>query len=111
MTDRMMTAKDVARRYGWTVGSVKRAMDSGRLRSFKMGAPRYTRSDWVDEFVCRESERPRVCTSTGSAGNGLSGTDRASSALASLNQTVRGLRNNWLDFLPPNTNRRAGPTR
>ena len=68
----------------------------GRLDIFRLGRRDYTTPRAMRAMVtaCQEDARPRASTSIDRVDNGLSATARASSALASLKQTVVGLKSN-----------------
>jgi hypothetical protein len=65
--------------------------------------------EWV--LKCQERKRRRAYTSTRAESNGLSETDRASSARAALSQTLGKLKSNSRPTSATSTNRRAGQIR
>ena len=111
MTDfeRMITAKEAARMFGLSEADIRRGF-SGGLRHIGQARLR-TRASWVEDWICRESERHRDFGSTGDGASGLSETDRALSAQAHLNKIVQGLRKGSPNISGTNTNRSAGQTR
>lgn len=107
--ERMITAKEAARMFGLTEADIRRGF-SGSLRHIGQTRLR-TRASWVEDWICRESERRRDFGSTGGADSGLSETERASSALVALNQSVVALRKGLPNISGRNTNRSADRTR
>src|SRR5262249_46376823 len=96
-----------------TVSTLRAEAARGRLTIFRIGRRDYTTAEAMQEMVrlCQESARHRVSISTQNANSGQSETERASSALASLNATVIALKKGWPRISGRNTNRRAGQIR
>ena len=86
--ERFITLKEAARTFNLTEAEMRRAAASGSLRFIGKAKIR-TRASWVEEHVCRESERP---SDSAWAPSGLSEADRAASAQAALNRTLVEMR-------------------
>jgi len=89
-----ITLKDAAAHFGFTVSTLRTEADRGRLTIYRIGRAYYTTPADVREMVvkCRVEQKGRDFTLIQSENNGLSETDRASSALAAANETVLRLR-------------------
>ena len=96
-----------------TVSTLRAAADRGHLDIFKLGRRYHTTPAAMQQWVqrCQEDGRRRVSTSIPRDNNGLSETERASSAQAALRATVVALRSSSPATSGRNTNRRAGQTR
>jgi hypothetical protein len=80
--------------YGISKGVLKANGLRGDLAIYKLGTKYYTTPRAIRQWVesCRVDQKGRDFTLTRSASNGLSGTERVSSALAAANETVLRLR-------------------
>jgi len=78
-----------------TKSTLRAERDRGHLDIFRLGRRDHTTPKSMREMVrkCQESARRRVFTSTESATNGSSATERFLSAQAAANETVRQLKN------------------
>lgn len=87
--------KDAAQHFGWTVSTLWAEEERGNLRIFMVGRVWCTTpADMREMFrLCRENRRARGSTSI-RAEDGLSGTDKLSSARAALSQSVAKLKGN-----------------
>src|SRR5262249_25170836 len=96
-----------------TVSTLRAEAARGRLDIFRIGRRDYVTPAALREMVrkCQDAARPRAFTSTDRVDNGLSATARASSALASLRQTVVGLRSNSPHTLAKSMRPNADPIR
>jgi hypothetical protein len=83
-----------AKQSGFTVSTLRAEAERGRLVIYKIGRGHYTTINHIREMVrlCRVEPRGRDCTSTPERTNGLSETERISSARAALNQSVVALK-------------------
>lgn len=108
--ERFITLREAARQFNLAEAEIRRAASTGSLRCIGSARIR-TRASWVEDYVCRESERPRGSISTPSEHSGLSEMDRASSAQAALSQSVVELRRGLRNTSGTSTNRSAGRTR
>lgn len=77
-----------------TVSTLRAEAQRGRLDIFRLGRRDYTTIAAMEGMIrrCQEDARHRASTSTESADNGSSETDRISSARAALNQSVQALK-------------------
>jgi hypothetical protein len=93
-----------------TVSTLRAEAARGRLEVFRLGRRDYTTARAMHEMVrrCREDDYRRDSTSTGQEANGLSATDRASSAQAALSQTVTALKQGLPRISPKSTHPGAG---
>lgn len=112
MDDRPIPLKEAAASYGLTVSTLRAEAGRGRLDIFRLGKRDYTTPQAMRDMVrkCQDAARLRASTSTTQEANGLSETDRASSAQAALNQTVAALKAGLPRISGKSTNRRAAST-
>jgi hypothetical protein len=91
----IITLKDAAQHFGFSVYTLRTEADNGRLTIYKIGRRYYTTPGDVKEMVeqCRVEQKARDFTSIRAATNGLSETERASSALAAARETALRLKN------------------
>ena len=94
------------------VATLRAAADKGELVIFRLGRRYHTTAAAMDAWVrkCQDAAQRHACTSTESESNGLSETDRISSAQAALSQTVAALKSGLPRISGKNTNRRVGQT-
>lgn len=90
--ERLLTLREAAQVYGATLNSLQEAAARGALKTKRLGRL-YTRISWMEEMLCRDDEPRPGFTSIRPVENGLSETQRASSALASLKENALKLRN------------------
>jgi hypothetical protein len=77
-----------------------------QLKTFKVGRTIFTRKRYVREMEeCLEDHKVPGSTSTRVASSMSSETDKASSALAALNQTTLALKRGSSSISPPSTSR------
>lgn len=102
-----ITLQDAASHFGFSVWTLRTEAGKGRLAIYRIGRKDYTTANDVREMVekCRVEKRGQGSISIRSASNGSSGTDRASSALAAANETVRMLRSPSLNTSEASTSR------
>lgn len=93
--DDTVTLKDAAQHFGFSVYTLRTEADRGRLTIYKIGKRFYTTPADVKEMVrqCRVDQKAQGFTSIRNANNGLSETERASSALAAARETALRLKN------------------
>jgi len=91
----IITLKDAAQHFGFSVYSLRTEADKGRLTIYKIGRRYYTTPGDVKEMVeqCRVEQKGRDFTSIRAAANGPSETERVSSALAAAKETALKLKN------------------
>ena len=113
LDERPLTLREAADLYRLKISTLRAEAARGRLDIFRLGRRDYTTLESLRKMVrlCQESARHRASTSTADASNGLSETERASSARAALNQTVVALKGGLPNISGRNTGRRPGPTR
>lgn len=92
-----------------TVSTLRAESGRGRLDIFRLGKRDYTTAKSMREMVqrCQDAARRRAFTSIDPEDNGLSETERASSALDALNMTAKALRQNSANTSGTRTSRRA----
>lgn len=92
--DDTITLKDAASHYGYTVSTLRAEAGRGRLTIYKIGKRFYTTPADIKEMVkqCRVDQKGQGFTLIRGGNNGLSETDRVSSALAAANETVAKLK-------------------
>ena len=92
--DDPISLKTAATDFNLSVGVLKASGLRGDLAIYKLGTRYYTTPTEIRKWVesCRVEQKARAFTLTRSESNGSSGTDRASSALAAANETVRMLK-------------------
>jgi hypothetical protein len=92
--------------------SLKAKADAKKLTTFKVGRTIFTRKRHIREMEeCLEGLKAHDSTSTGLANSGQSETDKASSALASLSQTVLALKRGSSNTSARSTGPRPPPPR
>jgi hypothetical protein len=91
----IITLKDAAQHFGFSVYTLRTEADNGRLTIYKIGRRYYTTPGDVKEMVsrCRVEQKGRDFTSIRAANNGPSETERRSSALAAARESVERLKN------------------
>jgi hypothetical protein len=111
--ERPLTLREAADLYQLKVSTLRAEAARGRLDIFRLGKRDYTTLESLRAMVrkCRDADPRRASTSTQDASNGLSATERASSARAALNQTVVALKGGLPNISGRNTGRRPGRTR
>ena len=114
--DEPLTLKEACALYPrckFTVSTLRAESSRGRLDIFRMGRRDYTTAAAMREMIrrCQDAARLRASTSTENGDSGSSGTDRASSALAALSQTVVALKSGLPHISGSNTNRSAARRR
>lgn len=89
-----ITLADAAQHFGFSVWTLRTEADRGRLTIYRIGRKDYTTPNDIKEMVklCRVEKKAQDSTSTRDDDNGLSETDRASSALAAANESALRLR-------------------
>lgn len=89
-----ITLLDAAKHFGFTVSTLRAEADRGRLTIYKIGKRYYTTPADIREMVhqCRVAQKAPDSTSIRKEINGSSATDRASSALAAVQETMLRLR-------------------
>ena len=100
----IITLRDAARHFGFSVYTLRTEADRGRLTIYKIGKRFYTTPADIREMVnqCRVEQKGRDFTLIRGGNNGSSETDRASSALAAANETALKLRNSSRNTLGRN---------
>jgi hypothetical protein len=111
--ERPISLREAAELYHLGVSTLRAEASRGRLDIFRLGKRDYTTVQAMREMVrkCQEEGRRRVSTLIGDGGNGLSETDRTSSAQAALKQTVTALKQNLPRISPASTSRSHPPPR
>ncbi len=96
----------------WTPATLRAEAERGNLVIFRLGRTDCTTPADLERMVllCRENRRVRASISTQNESNGLSETDRASSALAALKASTSRLKSSSRATSPKSTNRRVGQT-
>jgi hypothetical protein len=96
-----------------TPASLRAEQRRGNLSTFKIGRTIFTTLHDLREMQdkCRVVRKDHASTSIKVECNGLSETDRTLSALAALNQTVKGLKSGSLNTSAQNTNQRQARPR
>jgi hypothetical protein len=91
----IITLKDAAQHFGFSVYSLRTEAEKGRLTIYKVGKRYYTTPADVKEMVnqCRVDRKAPASTWTRAANSGQSETERASSALAAARETAERLKN------------------
>jgi hypothetical protein len=99
-----ITLKDAAQHFGFSVYTLRTEAERGRLTIYKIGKRYYTTPADVKEMVrqCRVDQKAQGFTSIRNANNGLSETERASSALAAARETALRLKNSSRNTLGKN---------
>lgn len=95
------------------VATLRAEAAKGRLDIFRVGRADFTTIRDLREMErrCRDDDPRRASTSTRREDNGLSATDRLSSARAALNQTVHRLKSSSPATSEKSTPHRRGATR
>jgi hypothetical protein len=110
--DRPITLAEACAMYGSTFKpcTLRAEAGRGRLVIFRIGRRDYTTAQAMQDMVrkCQDAARPHGSTSTRPEANGLSETDRISSARAALSQTVEALKKGLPNTSVTNTNRSVG---
>lgn len=99
---------------GLTVYTLCREAERGYLIVFKMGRHWCTTPAAMRKMVqkkCQDAARRPASTSTDSAANGSSETERIASGRAALNQTTAALKSGLPRISPQSTRRNAARTR
>ena len=111
LDERPLTLKEAGDLYRLKVSTLRAEAARGRLDIFRLGKRDYTTLESLRKMVrlCQESARLRASTSTRDASNGLSETERASSAQAALKQTVVALRSGLPNISGRNTGHGEAP--
>lgn len=91
----IITLKDAAQHFGFSVYALRSEADNGRLAIYKIGRRYYTTPGDIKEMVeqCRVEQKGRDFTSIRAAVSGSSETERVSSALAAARETALRLKN------------------
>ncbi|MGX1362564.1 hypothetical protein [Bradyrhizobium elkanii] len=91
----IITLKDAAQHFGFSVYTLRTEADNQRLTIYKIGRRYYTTPGDVKEMIqlCRVEQKARAFTSIRSASSSSSETDRLSSALAAANESALRLKN------------------
>jgi hypothetical protein len=94
LDERPLTLREAGELYRLKVSTLRAEAARGRLDIFRLGKRDYTTLQSMRDMVrkCQEDGRRRASTLTQAGGNGLSETERASSAQAALKQTVTALK-------------------
>lgn len=102
-----ITLKDAASHFGFSEWTLRTEADRGRLTIYRIGRKDYTTANDIREMVnqCRVEKKGHGSISSRESGNGLSETDRASSALASAKESVLRLRRPSLNISATSTGR------
>lgn len=89
-----ITLLDAANHFGFTVATLRAEAGRGRLVIYKIGKRYYTTPADIREMVhqCRVDQKAPDSTSIRKEISGSSATDRASSALAAVQETMLRLR-------------------
>lgn len=92
--ERPITLREAGELYRLKVSTLRAEASRGRLDIFRLGKRDYTTLSAMREMVrkCQDAARLRASTSTPDVGNGLSETERLSSAQAALRTTVTALK-------------------
>lgn len=92
--DDTITLKDAAKHFGFSVYTLRAEAERERLVIYKIGKRYYTTPGDVKEMIqqCRVDQKARASTSTRSASNTSSETERVSSALAAARETALRLK-------------------
>lgn len=91
----IITLKDAAQHFGFSVYSLRTEADKGRLTIYKVGKRYYTTPGDIKDMIkqCRVEQKGQDFTSIRAAANGSSETERVSSALAAARETALKLKN------------------
>jgi hypothetical protein len=114
--DDPITLKRACQEFGngqFTVATLRAEMRRGNLETYRIGNRDFTTLRDLREMQqkCRASRKGRAFTLIKDEGNGLSETDRISSALAALNQTTKALKNSLPNTSVASTARRGAHRR
>ena len=82
--------KEAAKRFGFTLSTLRTEDRRGRLTTYRIGKKLFTRPSDIRRMVekCRVVRKAQDFTSITDGSNGLSETERTSSALAAAKETV-----------------------
>jgi len=110
--DDLMTLQEACNRVfdgAFKVSTLRAEHQRGRLTIYKIGRRHFTTLRDLQEMKkkCLVAQKERASISTRNASNGLSETERLSSALVALTQTTEALKSNSLNISPAST----GPRR
>jgi hypothetical protein len=111
LDERPLTLKEAGNLYRLKVSTLRAEAARGRLDIFRLGKRDYTTLESLRKMVrkCQDAARARASTSTGNESNGLSETERVSSAQAALKQTVVALRSGLSNISGRSTGHGATP--
>jgi hypothetical protein len=111
LDERPLTLKEAADFYRLKISTLRAEAARGRLDIFRLGKRDYTTLESLRSMVrkCQEDGRRRASISTQGGDNGLSETERASSAQAALKQTVVALRSGLPNISGRNTGHGEAP--
>lgn len=103
--DDTITLKDAASHFGYTVSTLMAEHGRGHLTIYKIGKRYYTTPADIKEMVkqCRVDQKARDFTLIRGGNNGLSETERVSSALAAAKETALKLKNSSRNTSGTNT--------
>lgn len=89
-----ITLRDAAQHFGFTVSTLRAEAGRGHLTIYKIGKRYYTTPADIREMVhqCRVAQKVQDFTLIRKENSGSSETDRASSALAAVQETMLKLR-------------------
>ena len=112
LDERPLTLKEASDLYRLKISTLRAEAARGRLDIFRLGKRDYTTLESLRNMVrkCQDAARPRASTSTANENNGLSATERASSAQAALKQTVTALKAGLPRISGKSTRRNADQT-
>lgn len=90
----IITLKDAAQHFGFSVYALRAEADNGRLVIYKVGRRYYTTPGDIKDMIqqCRVEQKVPASTSIRSVSNSSSETERASSALAAARETALRLK-------------------
>lgn len=93
--DDIITLKDAAQHFGFSVYTLRTEADNGKLAIYKIGKRYYTTPRDVKDMVekCRVDQKGRDFTLIRGGANSSSETERRSSALAAASETALRLKN------------------
>ena len=93
--NKAISLAEAAEKFGYPLSTLRLEERRGNLTVYKLGRKFYTTPNDIQEMVrrCRVVRKVPDFISIPSGANGQSETDRASSALAAANETVRMLKN------------------
>jgi hypothetical protein len=111
--EKTMTLAEAAARYDYTVLTLRAEANRGRLGIYKIGRRFYTTPADIKRMVelCRVQKHPQGSIFIPRDGDGLSATDRASSARDALKLTIEKLKNSSVSTSQQSTGPRRAETR